>query len=159
MKNSNDTIGNRTRNVWLVAQCLNQLRHRVPHWKVNIGENIKVKVSLPMPWRQLGGAEVHLRSFINSAIHGRWFISRPGCFAPRKNPGSYRIWGWGGGAEPFWMFRGRPEFPIIICTDYTIAQQSGLQSSTHISQDQCNMCIYRQNTTLFISSIIRYPLY
>jgi hypothetical protein len=28
MKNSNDTIGNRTRN--LVAQCLNQLRHRVP---------------------------------------------------------------------------------------------------------------------------------
>jgi hypothetical protein len=28
MKNSNDTIGNRT--VDLVAQCLNQLRHRVP---------------------------------------------------------------------------------------------------------------------------------
>jgi len=28
MENSNDTIGNRTR---AVAQCLNQLRHRVPH--------------------------------------------------------------------------------------------------------------------------------
>ena len=30
MKNSNDTIGNRTRDLRLVAQCLNQLRHRVP---------------------------------------------------------------------------------------------------------------------------------
>jgi len=29
MKNSNDTIGNRTR-YRIVAQCLNQLRHRVP---------------------------------------------------------------------------------------------------------------------------------
>jgi len=28
MKNSNDTIGNRTRE--LEAKCLNQLRHRVP---------------------------------------------------------------------------------------------------------------------------------
>ena len=29
MKNSNDTIGNRTHDLRLVAQCLNQLRHRV----------------------------------------------------------------------------------------------------------------------------------
>ena len=31
MKNSNDTIGNRTHDLRLVAQCPNQLRHRAPH--------------------------------------------------------------------------------------------------------------------------------
>jgi hypothetical protein len=30
MKNSNDNIGNRTRDLRLVAQCLNQLLHLVP---------------------------------------------------------------------------------------------------------------------------------
>jgi hypothetical protein len=30
MKKSNDTIGNQTRDLPLVALCLNQLRHRVP---------------------------------------------------------------------------------------------------------------------------------
>jgi hypothetical protein len=30
MKNSNNTIGNRTFDFWLVAQCLSQLQHRVP---------------------------------------------------------------------------------------------------------------------------------
>jgi len=34
MKNSNDTIGNRTRDLRLVAQFLNQLRHRVLPIKV-----------------------------------------------------------------------------------------------------------------------------
>jgi hypothetical protein len=29
MKNSNDNIGNQTRDLSLVAQCLNQLRYRV----------------------------------------------------------------------------------------------------------------------------------
>jgi hypothetical protein len=29
MKNFSDTIGNQTRDLWLVAQCLNQLRYRV----------------------------------------------------------------------------------------------------------------------------------
>jgi hypothetical protein len=33
VKNSNDTIGNRTRDVPDVAQWLNQLRHRLPHMK------------------------------------------------------------------------------------------------------------------------------
>ena len=31
MKNFNDTIGNRTRDLRLVAQCLSQLRHRLSH--------------------------------------------------------------------------------------------------------------------------------
>jgi hypothetical protein len=32
MKNSNGTIGNRTRDLPVVAQCLNKLRHRILMW-------------------------------------------------------------------------------------------------------------------------------
>jgi hypothetical protein len=38
IKNSNNTIGNRTRD--LPAQCLDQLRHCVPPWLINIQNNI-----------------------------------------------------------------------------------------------------------------------
>ena len=36
MKNSNDTIGNRTRDLRLVAQRLNQLRHRVSQSSIQL---------------------------------------------------------------------------------------------------------------------------
>jgi hypothetical protein len=42
MKNSNDSIGNRTRDPRLVAQCLNQLRHRVPHNWISWSQIISV---------------------------------------------------------------------------------------------------------------------
>ena len=41
MKNSNGTSGNRTRN--LLAQCLNQLQHRVPHFITGRGVKIWVR--------------------------------------------------------------------------------------------------------------------
>jgi len=34
MKNSNGTIGNQTRDLPVLAQCLNQVRHRVPLTKI-----------------------------------------------------------------------------------------------------------------------------
>ena len=40
MKNSNDTIGNRTRDLPALAQCLNQLCHSVPHCRDGIKKNI-----------------------------------------------------------------------------------------------------------------------
>jgi len=41
IKNSNGTIRNRTRN--LLAQCLNQLQHRVPHFITGRGVKIWVR--------------------------------------------------------------------------------------------------------------------
>jgi len=37
LKNSNDTIGNRTRDLPACRPCLKQLRHRVPHIYPNLG--------------------------------------------------------------------------------------------------------------------------
>jgi hypothetical protein len=42
MKNSNDTIENRTRNFRLVAQCLH-LRHRVPYKTDISGQNMSLR--------------------------------------------------------------------------------------------------------------------
>jgi hypothetical protein len=49
IKNSSDTIGNGIREIWLVAQCLNQLRHqqRAPDTDTNFCMFVsKVRLSL-----------------------------------------------------------------------------------------------------------------
>jgi hypothetical protein len=46
MKNSNNTIGNRSRDLPVCSAVPQPLRHRVPHQKIGIIRNIKREVSL-----------------------------------------------------------------------------------------------------------------
>ena len=62
--------------LWLSAQCLNQLRHKVPqnvkHLIIRLSEDQQVKVrerfSPSTPQRHLGGAEVQRTSNKTSAL-------------------------------------------------------------------------------------------
>jgi len=49
MKNSNDTIGNRTRDLPVVALCLNQLHHRAPHRELPANKMLQMHFNTSIP--------------------------------------------------------------------------------------------------------------
>ena len=85
----------------LVAQCLNQLRHRVPpllYIKTQINLKVKLKLSPATPWRRMERAEVLLHSFLSSAVGGfEWLENYTLAALPSgQNPGTYETRGWVG---------------------------------------------------------------
>jgi hypothetical protein len=74
MKNSNNTIGNRT--FRLLAQCLNQVRHRVPRQVDGHNKILHENKHYFFPPEDCRGNVIHTRSKAVSA--GLLFAARPG---------------------------------------------------------------------------------
>lgn len=58
---------------------------------------IKGKLSLCTRWRQMGGHEMSLHSFLTCALEGgEWLVSHPRHFTPGKEPDAHWVGCWAG---------------------------------------------------------------
>ena len=68
---------------YIYAFCLNVEGVDSFPQKTYVNSKVKVKFSLPTPWRHMGGVEIQVHSFLTSALdEGEWLTSRPSCFIP-----------------------------------------------------------------------------
>jgi hypothetical protein len=80
------------------------------------------KLSLPLPWRDIRGEELHLHSVLTSGLYGgEWSASRPGGFTPEKKPWHVLSRRWVGSREGLEVLEKRKSLlPLLISYPRTV---------------------------------------